>query len=164
MRAAERAIGEQPAVFPGERNALGHALINDIDADLRQPIDVGLAGAEIAAFDRVVEQALNAVAVVLIILGRVDSALGRDAVGAARAVLVTEGLHVVAQLRQARRRRCAGQSGPDDDDVEFSLVGGIDQLHVEPVLIPLLLQWPGWNFGIEFHLIHFSQIEIGMLM
>ena len=107
LRAAEGAVGQQPAVFAGEGHALGHALINDVDADLRQPIDIGFARPEIAALDRVVEQPLHAVAVVLIILGRVDSALRRDAVGAARAVLVTKGLHVVAQLRQARRRRRA---------------------------------------------------------
>ncbi len=49
LRPAEGAVGEQPAVFAGERHALGHALVDDVDAHLRQPIDVGLARAEVAA-------------------------------------------------------------------------------------------------------------------
>ena len=80
-----------------------------LHADLRQAIDIGFARAEIAALDGVVEQPVNAVAVVLVILGGVDAALGGDAVGAARAVLETEALDLVAQFRQRRRRRGAGQ-------------------------------------------------------
>ena len=57
LRAAERAVGEQTAVFARERHALRHALVDDVDADLREAIDVGFARAKIAAFDRVVEQA-----------------------------------------------------------------------------------------------------------
>ena len=54
-----------------ERHALGHALVNNINAaDLGQAMDVGLAGSEIAALDRIVKQALHAVAVVLIIFGQ----------------------------------------------------------------------------------------------
>jgi len=53
LHTAERAGVEQPAVLARERNALGDALIDDVDADLREPVDVGLAGAEVAAFDRV---------------------------------------------------------------------------------------------------------------
>ena len=58
-----------------------------LHADLGEPIDVRLAGAEVAALDRVVEEPVDAVAVVLVVLGGVDAALGGDAVGAARAVL-----------------------------------------------------------------------------
>ena len=38
-------------------------------------MDVGLAGAEVAALDRVVEETVDAVAVVLVVLGGVDAAL-----------------------------------------------------------------------------------------
>ena len=81
LRAAEGAVVEHAAVFARERNALRHALVDDVDADLRQAVDVGFAGAEIAALHRVVEQAVDAVAVVLIILGGVDAALRGDASG-----------------------------------------------------------------------------------
>ena len=55
-----------------------------------EAVDVGLAGAEVAALDRVVEEALDAVAVVLVVLGGVDAALGGDGVRPARRVLVAE--------------------------------------------------------------------------
>ncbi len=74
---------EGAAVFAGEGDPLGDALIDDVDADLRQAIDVGLARAEVAPFDGVVEEAVDAVAVVLIVLGGVDAALGGDGVRAA---------------------------------------------------------------------------------
>ena len=78
-------LASSAAVLARERHALRHALIDDVDADLRQPIDVGFAGAEIAALHRVVEQPVDAVAVVLIILGGVDAALRGDRVRAPRA-------------------------------------------------------------------------------
>src|SRR5262249_53831474 len=93
--AAEGAVGGQAAIFAGERDALGDALVDDVDADLGQPVDVGLARAVITPLDGVVEEAVNAVAVVLVILGGVDAALGRDAVGAPRPVLVAEANYLV---------------------------------------------------------------------
>ena len=83
LRAAERPVVEQAAVLAGERHALGDALVDDVDADLGQPVDVGLTGAEVAALHGVVEEALDAVAVVLVVLRRVDAALRGDAVRAA---------------------------------------------------------------------------------
>ena len=101
LRAAEGAVAEQPAVFARERHALRHALVDDVDADLRQAVDVGFARAEVAALDGVVEQPVDAVAVVLVILRGVDAALRGDAVRAARAVLEAEALHLVARVRRA---------------------------------------------------------------
>ena len=98
LRAAEGAVVEVAAVFARERHALRHALIDDVDADLRQAVDVGFARAEIAALHGVVEQAVDAVAVVVIVLGGVDAALRRDAVRAARRILKAEALDVVAQF------------------------------------------------------------------
>ena len=43
LRAAERAIVQQPAVLARERHALGDALVDDVHAELRQPVDVRLA-------------------------------------------------------------------------------------------------------------------------
>ena len=150
LRAAEGAVGQQAAVFARERHALGHALVDDVHAHLREPIDVGLARAEVAALDRVVEQPVNAVAVVLVVLGGVDAALGGDAVRAARAVLEAEAFDLVAQLGQRGGGRGAGQAGADDDDVELPLVGRVDQLQVELVLVPLLRpagRWVFWRRG-----------------
>ncbi len=98
LYSTERSVVEQTTVFPGKRHALGGALVDDLVADFGEPIDVGFARAIIAAFDRVVEQPEDAVAVVVVVLGGVDPSLGGDAVGPPRAVVVGEDLHVVAQL------------------------------------------------------------------
>ena len=103
-------------------------------ADLRQAINVRFARAEIAAFDRVVKKPVNAVAIVLIILRGIDSALRRDAVRAPRAVLVTKALHVVTQLSQRRRGRTARQTGADDDDLKFPPVVRRDELGMVPMV------------------------------
>src|SRR5207342_829297 len=84
LRASEGAGVEQASVLAGERYALGDALVDDLDADLGEPVDVRLARAVVAALDRVVEEAVDAVAVVLVVLRRVDPALGGDAVRTAR--------------------------------------------------------------------------------
>lgn len=81
---------QEAAVFAGEGDALGDALVDDVHADLGEAVDVRLAGAEVAALDRVVEEVEDAVAVILVVLRRVDAALGRDGVGAAGAVLEAE--------------------------------------------------------------------------
>src|SRR5262249_28260257 len=143
LGATEAAVVEQAAVLAGERHALGDALVDDVDADLGEAVDVRLARAEVAALDGVVKEAEDAVAVVLVVLGRVDAALGGDAVGAAGAVLVAEALDVVAQLGQRRGGAGAGQAGADDEDAVLALVGGVDQLHVEAVLVPLAFERPG---------------------
>jgi hypothetical protein len=102
LGAAERAVGEDAAVLARERHALRDALVDDVHRLLGQAVDVRLARAEVAALHRVVEEAVHAVAVVLVVLRRVDPALGRDRVRAARAVLVAEAEHLVAQLGHGR--------------------------------------------------------------
>src|ERR1700722_14545149 len=73
LRPTKRTIGQHPAVFPGKRDSLGHALVNDIHADFGQSIDIRFSGTEIATFDRVVKQAINPITVVLIILSGVNT-------------------------------------------------------------------------------------------
>jgi hypothetical protein len=58
---------------------LGDALVDDVHAHLREPVDVGFARPVVAAFDRVVEEPIDAVAVVLVVLRGADAALRRDA-------------------------------------------------------------------------------------
>src|SRR5262249_61592288 len=97
-RPAKGRIGGGPAVFARERHALRDTLIDDVHADLREPVHVGLARAEITAFDGVVEQAPDGIAVVGIIFRRVDATLRGDRVRAPRRILEAEALDVVAQL------------------------------------------------------------------
>ena len=82
-------------------------MIDDVDADLRQPVDVRFTRSEIAAFDGVVEQAKYAVAVILVVLRSVDAALRRDTVRPPRRILETKTLDVVTQLRERSRARAA---------------------------------------------------------
>ena len=107
-------------------------------ADLGQTVDIGLAGTVVATLNRVIEKPIDAVAIILVVLGCVDAALGRDGMGAARGVLQAEGEDVVAQLGQRGRGRSAGQPGTDDDQGVVALVRRIDQLEFELVFIPLL--------------------------
>src|ERR1035437_3650640 len=160
LRAAERAVVQVTRVFARERHALRHALVDDVDADLRQAVDVGFARPEIAALHRVVEETVHAVAVVVIILGGVDAALRRDGVRAPGRILETEALDVVAQLRQAGGRGTARQSGAHNDDRMLALVGRIHQLEVEAMAVPSRFDRASGAFRIEFHAwryLYFSQ-------
>ena len=98
---------------------MSNTLVNNVAADLRETVNVGFPGAKIAAFDGVVEQAINAVTIVLVILRRIDSALGGNAVGSPRTVLEAESLYLVAQLGEGGRGRRAGQAAPDYDHLEL---------------------------------------------
>ena len=147
MRAAEGAIVEKAAVLAGEGDALGDALINDIHADLREAIDVGFAGAEITAFYGVVEEAVHGVAVVVIVLRGVDAALRGDGVGAAGRILKAEAIDVVAEFAEAGGGSGAGEAGAYDDDVVLALVGGIDELELEFVIAPGMLDGAGGGVG-----------------
>ena len=118
LRAAERAVVEQPAVLARERHALRGRLVDDLVRHLREPVDVGLARAEVAALDRVVEEPEDRVAVVAVVLGGVDPALRGDRVRAPRRVVEREDVDLVAELGQRRGGGRAGQAGADDDDLE----------------------------------------------
>ena len=43
LRAPEGPVGQQPAVLAREGHALGHALVDDLDAQLGEPVDVAFA-------------------------------------------------------------------------------------------------------------------------
>ena len=136
LDAAEGAVVEQAAVLAGERDALRDALVDDVGADLGQAVDVGLARAVVAALDGVVEEAVDGVAVLLVVLRGVDAALRGDRVRAARGVLVAERLDVVAGLAERGGRRGAGQAGADDDDRELAAVGRVDEAGLELAVLP----------------------------
>ena len=85
LRATERAVVEQPAVLAREGHALRDALVDDVDAHLGEPVHVAFTSPEVAALDGVVEEPVDAVAVVRVVLRRVDATLRGDAVRAARA-------------------------------------------------------------------------------
>ena len=149
LGAAEGAVVEQAAVLAGEGHALGDALVDDVDAHLGQAVHVRLTGPEVAALHRVVEEAVDAVAVVLVVLGGVDAALGGDGVGPAGRVVEGEALHLVAELGQRGGGGGAGEAGAHHEHGELPLVGGVHQLHVEAVVVPAVLDRAGRDLGVE---------------
>ena len=140
LRAAERSVGQQATVLAGERHTLRHALIDDVHRQLSETVYVGFTGAEVAALDGVVKQPTDGIAIVLIILGRVDAALRGDRVRSARRIVIHEARHLVSHLRHAGRGRRTGETGADNDHTVTALVGRVHQLHRETVLVPLLLE------------------------
>ena len=151
LRAAEGAVVEVAAVFAGEGNALRHALVDNGHAHLGQPVHVRLARPVVSPLDGVVKQAVNAVAVVLVVLGRVDAALRRNAVGPARRVVDAEGVHVVAHLGQRRRRGRPGQPRAHDQHGELALVRRVHQFHLVLVAGPFFGERAAGCFRIEQH-------------
>ena len=151
LRAAERAVRQQSAVFTGKRNTLRHTLVNNAVTDLGQTINIGLTSAEVTALDRVIKQTINTITVTGIVLSGIDTALSRDTVGTARAVLITEARHIVAQLAQGCRGGSSGQTGSHHDHAKFTLVSRIDQLAVFLIVAPLCLKGTRRDFCIKFH-------------
>ena len=151
LHTAERAVLQHATVLACERHALGDALVDDVHTQRSETVDVRLARPEVAALHGVVEQAVHAVAVVLIVLRGVDATLRRDRVRPARRVVVRKDCDVVAELRQRGRSRCAGESAADNDHLEAPLIRRVHQLHVELVGFPLLLDRASRDVRVEFH-------------
>ncbi len=149
LRPAKRTVVQQAAVFPRERHALRHALVNDVHRHLGQAIDVRLARPEVAAFDGVVKQAVNRIPVVLIILGGVDAALRGDRVRAPGGIVKDEVMNVEAQLRERGGGGRTRQAGAHDDDLVFAFVRRIDEPALELVFLPLLRERAGRDVGIQ---------------
>src|SRR5256885_3689456 len=75
LSAAKGSVVQQATVLARERDSLRNALVDDVQADLREAVHVRLARSEVAALYRVIEEPPDAVAVVLVVLCGVDSAL-----------------------------------------------------------------------------------------
>ncbi|CAB4960892.1 unannotated protein [freshwater metagenome] len=131
--AAEGAGRELAAVLPVERDALRRGLVDDVRRHLGEAPDVRLAGAEVAALDRVVEEALDRVALVREVLRGVDAALRGDGVRAAGRVVEAEGVDLEPLRAEAGRGARAGEAGADHDDAVPRAVARSDELVlVEP--------------------------------
>ena len=153
LRTAERAIRQRSTIFACKWNTLGDALIDDVIADFRQPIDIAFACAKVPALHRVIKKPVNALAIVGIVFCRVDAALRSDGVCTTGRVLEAKAFDVIAQL--AERRRCGGscQAGTDHDQGMLALIGRIDQLHIEAGLGPCLFNRAGRDSCVECHVI-----------
>ena len=146
LNAPKRPVRQLTAILSGKGDTKRHALIDDLCTDLSEPIHIGFSGAEITAFDRVIKQSPDTIAVVLVVLRRIDSSLRGNAVCPPRTIVETKALHVIPKLSQGRRRTRAGKAGTDNDHGELPFVVGADQLFAEPVPIPFAFQRSGRNF------------------
>ena len=149
--AAERARRQHAAVLAVERDALGDSLVDDVGGGLSEAPDVRLARAEVAPLDRVDEEALDRVALVRVVLGRVDAPLGRDGMGSPGRVLEAERVDCIALAGQGRRRARARKTGADND---HTMVGALARPHqpmgVKPRL-PFVLERAFRNPAVESH-------------
>ena len=85
-------------------------------------MDITFAGAVVTTFDRIIEQAMNAIAIILVVLRRIDTALCSNAVCAARAIVKGETFDVVSQFTERGSCRCTGEACADHDDFETPVV------------------------------------------
>jgi hypothetical protein len=107
---------------------LRDTLVDDVHAQFSQTVHVCLTRAEVSTLNRVVKESVNAITVVFVVLGGVDTTLSRDTVRAPRGVLKTEGLHSIAKLTERSRGGCASESSSDHDNGVLSLVSWKDEL------------------------------------
>ena len=149
LGATEGAVVEKAAVLAGKGHALRDALVDDRVRHLGKAIHIRLARAEVAALDGVVKQTAHRVAVIAIIFRGIDATLRGDRVRAARAVLIAEAFHLIAQLGERRGGRSTGKAGADDDHGKLPLVRRVDELGVHLVLGPLLFKRAGWDLAVE---------------
>ena len=140
---------QEAAILTCKGDALGNTLVDDVGADLRQAVDVRLAGPIIATLDGVVEQPVGGVVVVAVVLGRVDTALGRDGMGTPGAVLIAEIQDVVAGLTERRGGSAASQAGADDDDAQLTSVGGGNEPGLELAGLPDLVNLDRRRLGVD---------------
>jgi hypothetical protein len=98
---AKRAVIKIAAVFARKRHTGGNQLVNCLVAYLCGPVNIGLPGPVIATLDNIIKQAINAVAVIFIIFCRIDPSLGGNRMCPAWRILKTEGLYIIAQLRES---------------------------------------------------------------
>ena len=136
LHAPEGAVVEQSAVVAGERHPLGDGLVNDVAAHLGKAIHIALAGAVVAAFDRIVKEAIDAIAVIGVVFSRVDAPLGSDTVRAARAIVEGETFDFVAEFSQRSGGGSARQASAHDDDLDASFIIGSHQVHGTAITRP----------------------------
>src|ERR1700751_2252173 len=106
-----------------------------------QPIDIGFTGAIVSALNRVFEKAQNAVAIVAVVLGGVNTPLGCDRVGPAWRIMIGKAMDVVALLAEGSGGGRTCQPCAHYDDGVFAAIRRVHQLHFVAALVPLLLNW-----------------------
>ena len=148
-RTAEGAIGERATILTGKGDTHSHTLIDNISRDLSETMDISLTRAVVTTLDGIVEEAVDRVTIVLVILRCIDTSLSGYGVSATGAIGDAEGLDMKSQLCQRRGGRGTGETGSHDDDIELTLIGGVDQLLMTLVIGPLLGKGTLRDLGVQ---------------
>ncbi len=119
---------ERSGIVACKGNSLTDTLIDNFVAHFGQPIHICLTSPVVAPFDRIIEEPIDTVAVILIVLGCIYPALSGNGMRPAGAILIAEILHLKTQLSQRGRCRSTSQPGAYHDDVKLTLVGWINQV------------------------------------
>ena len=151
LRTTERAVVQKTTVFTTERNALSDALVDDEVRVFGQAVHVGFASAEVTTLNGIVEQTINGVAIVLVVLSSVDTALGCNGVCTARAILDAERLDIVTKFTEGSGSRCTCKASTHDNHCELTLVSRVHELEFELVLGPLFFDGTTGDFRIKNH-------------
>ena len=125
-------------------------MIDDLVAYFGSPVYVGFARPVVASLYHIDKQPVNTVAVVLVVLGCINSSLRSHCMGSSRGIVITEGFHVVSQFTQGRRCCRSCNTGTDNDNIDFPFVCGIDQFNRILVICPLQGKRAIGDLSIEF--------------
>ena len=142
------AVVEESTIVAGEGYTLGNTLVDDAATDFSQTVDVGFAGTVVATFDGIAEKTFDAVAVVLIVLGCIDAALGSDGVCTAGGILNAEYVDIEAHGTQRSGSRGTGKACTHNNDVDFTLVGRVYKFLTGFVVGPFFGEGTFGYFGI----------------
>ena len=140
LYATEGTVGKISAIFPGERNSLSYALVDNRSAYLCKTVNIGFAAAIVPAFDCIVEKTIYGVVVVLIVLSGIYTSLSRNRMGTAGRIAYTEHLYVISQLTKGSSRGSTAKSCTHNDNLKLALVVGVDKMHFLLAPRPFLLQ------------------------
>lgn len=100
LHATERAVGQRPTIFSRERNPLSDTLIDHVRGELGKAVDMGLFASVVPSPNRVEEQPLDGVAIVLVVFRGIDPPWAAIEWAPARAILIAKALHAIPLLAQ----------------------------------------------------------------
>ena len=132
----EGTVGQHTSIFTCKGNSLCYTLVDNIVADFCQTVYIGLTGTIVTTLDRIIEQTVYGVTIVLIVLGGIDTSLCSDRVSTTGRILDTEVEHIEAHLAQGSSSTGACQTGTYYDNVQLELVLGIYQALVSFIIGP----------------------------
>ena len=153
----KQAVVEQSPIIPGKGNALGYTLVNDIGRYFCKAIYVGFSRTIITPFDGIVKQAVNRVAITLVIFSGVYSPLCRNRVCTTWRILKAKRLNIIAQLGKSSRSRTTSQARTNHDHIDQTFIGWTDQADIIFVICPFISYWTLGDLCVEFG--HVSDLE-----